>query len=43
MENNFDAGRKELIMIVDAFTAFGAFLAGLIVLALLFVIKRTTL
>lgn len=29
-------------MIVDAFTAFGACLAGLIVLALLFLANRTT-
>ena len=30
-------------MIVDAFTVFGAFLAGLIVLALFYVVKRRTL
>jgi len=33
----------EMVMIVDALTVFGAFLAGLIVLALFCVVKRRTL
>jgi len=41
--NNLAAARVEIIMIVDAFTVFGALLAGLIILALLCVVKRRTL
>jgi len=33
----------ETIMIVDAFTVFGALLAGLIVVALFYVLNRRTL
>jgi hypothetical protein len=40
---NFETGTMETIMIVDAFTVFGALLAGLIVAALFYVVKRRTL
>jgi hypothetical protein len=40
---NSETGAMETIMIVDAFTVFGALLAGLIVAALFFVLKRRTL
>ena len=43
MANNLKAGRTEIIMIVDAFTVFGALLAGLIVVALFYAVKRKTL
>ena len=41
--DNVKVGRMENIMIVDAFTVFGALLAGLIVVALFYVLKRRTL
>jgi hypothetical protein len=40
---NLETGRMEIIMIVDAFTVFGALLAGLIVVALFYVVKRRAL
>jgi len=40
---NLKVGRMENIMIVDAFTVFGALLAGLIVVALFYVVMRSTL
>lgn len=43
MANNLKAGRTEIIMIVDAFTVFGALLAGLIIVALFYAVKRKTL
>ena len=43
MADNVEVGCMEIIMIVDAFTVFGAFLAALIVAALFYVVKRRTL
>jgi hypothetical protein len=43
MVRNFETGAMETIMIVDAFTVSGALLAGLIVVALFYVLKRRTL
>ena len=41
--HNLETGAMETIMIVDAFTVFGALLAGLIIVALFYAVKRKTL